>query len=91
MCRFFGWSIGDIEQMPYEDIWKAYYALETIHAEEMLDSFLISAYPELKQKNRESIESKYKRTSEMHRATQLKTMTPEELAYGIARKQLHGE
>lgn len=77
--------------MPYDQVWLAFYAMETIHAEEILEQFMVSAYPELKVKSQKDMESKYRRLTRVHRESELKTMTPEELAYGIARKQLDGQ
>lgn len=77
--------------MPYDQLWLAFFAMETISAEEMLESFTVSAYPKLNVKSQKQLESRYQRQTRTHRESELKTMTPEELAYGIARKQLDGQ
>lgn len=77
--------------MSYDEVWLAFYAMETIHAEEMLDQFVVSTFPKMKVKAQRDLESKYLRLTRTHRESQLRTMTPEELAYGIARKQIDGQ
>ena len=83
--------MNDIESMPYDQVWLAFYGMETIHAEEMLDQITVSAYPDLKPNSQKDIDKRYRRQTRVHRESELRTMTPEELAYGIARKQLDGQ
>lgn len=74
--------------MPYDRVWQAFYAMETIHSEDVLEKLMIASFPNIKSQTQKKIESSYKRITTKHRETETTTMTPEELAYGIARKQL---
>lgn len=77
--------------MPYDKVWQAFYAMETIHSEDVLEKLMIASFPNIKQNSQKKIESSYKRLTTKHRESDVKTMTPEELAYGVARKQLDGQ
>ena len=90
MCWFYGWTLDDIEAQPYDMIWKAWYAMEGIHAENMLEMISVGCYADMKKESQKKLDKTYQRMAKAHRESQLKTMTPEELAYGIARKQLNG-
>ncbi len=71
-------------------VWKAWYAMEGIHAENMLELISVNAYADMKKESQKKIDKTYQRMAKANRESQLKTMTPEELAYGIARKQIDG-
>ena len=71
-------------------VWKAWYAMEGIHAENMLELISVNNFAEMKKETQKKIDKTYQRMAKANRESQLKTMTPEELAYGIARKQLDG-
>lgn len=65
--------------------------MEAIHAEEVLEQIPLVCFPDMKKEARTSIEKKYTRMASANRETNIKTLTPEELAYGVARKQIDGQ
>lgn len=74
--------------MTYAKFWLAYNAMVTIEAEESLSDIEKACAPHSKPEHLKKIESRYKSQARKHIETQTRTMTPLELAYGIAGKQL---
>ena len=83
--------MSDIEGQPYEQTLRAFDAMEWLHAEEMTEQLRILCAPHSKQNYIDSIQKMYDRQASYYRESELKTMTPEELAYGIARKHIDGQ
>lgn len=65
--------------------------MECIHADEVLEMIPLWSYADMKKETQKSIDKHYKRLSKLNRESSVRTMTPEELAYRIARKQLDGK
>lgn len=65
--------------------------MESINAEDVLEKINISSYPNMSKESRKRIDKHYQKAFRNNRESDLKTLTPQELAYGIARKQIDGK
>jgi hypothetical protein len=83
--------LSEVDSWPSEMIWRAHAAMECIHADEVLEMLPVWNYSDIKKDSQKNIDKHYSRMSKKHRESELKTLTPEELAYGIAKDRINGK
>lgn len=61
VARFYGWSDREINSMEAKEFWKYFNCISSIKSAELLDSFTVSSYPNLKQSKRQQVYESVKR------------------------------
>jgi hypothetical protein len=55
MCRFYGWTLGQVLELSIDDFDQLWLSITTIEAREMLNRVTIADFPNMKQSARERV------------------------------------
>jgi hypothetical protein len=85
MCSHYGWTLDYVESLDQETYLKSFMAVDIFEAEKLYSMLDVFSYPSLKERDRDQVIKSLKKRLSANRSADLKTWTPEELAFNEAK------
>lgn len=88
VCSFYGWTFDYASKLNQDIFWNFYYCVDIIEAEKEMADIRVISYPHIKDTDRNKILRTLRNRASAQRESQVRTLTPEELAYNDAKESL---